>query len=512
MADTYTETSNMDNLPTPPKISEHDRSSAEHAYMDSRGSPHSIDYETGPHHSMVTPSKQLKSAGTGRSSSPRPRSASPSEFLLRTTAARVSDGHVLEERRRSSIVIQEANSPASGKKPPVQVAPPSERLLKTTVARVSDVRAWHETRGVIKHDDDIWWEQRKPLQDASKTNAHMNVESRLFEPTTSHIYSQRKKFPARTTPDKHAAAPGSAEKSPAIPTPTPLHVAKIPTESALLRPTFNSQVKNVKNQPVPPPPPAMDLPSHTSGPQNVPSRLFSLTTGMRHAKWKSKEELAAEEAAAAAKKAAATKKVKGPSEHLITYNSSMRSSARPKVSQTLPDKRESGWNSSFKKDHIPSVEEVPPLPGQRLGGSPLRRRSDGGRDSSGGYGSSLESVENKQRRNGSAVNEIASPFQEVTGDVSGQVSDSPSPSKLENRMSNGHSRTNGGSHGYGQAAQAAQAAQEQEQQQVVHDAEDDMFVEGNGLGLQGSAESLAGEHLMDSQMVEEEGEDDFESY
>lgn len=397
MAEFANETSDMDNLPTPPRLSQGDNSNNQPStpaqiYTDSRGSPHSIDLETNQNDKAVTPAKHVRTVGHhGRSSSPRPKSNSPSEFLLKTTKARVCDGDVLNERRRSSIASPEAPKSAH-KRTPASVGP-SERLMKTTIARVSDVRAWHATKGVIKHEEDIWWEQRKPLADASKHN--LKVESRLYEPTTSHIYSQRKKYPHRTTPDKNAV-PGSAEKSP-IPgrNGSPLKVAKINAESPLLRTTINATVKNVKNTPVPPPPPALEILTHSSGPQNVASRLFSPTTCTRAAKWKSREELAAEEAAAAAR-SQPVKKVKAPSSHLLSYNTAMQYSVRTKVEKVEGDRRELGWSNGFVKDHIPEVSEVPPLPGQRLGASPLRRRSDGG-NSRGEFrnslGSSLESVE-----------------------------------------------------------------------------------------------------------------------
>ena len=409
MATLGSESSNMDNLPTPPRIlsggAEKHTGSAQ-VYMDSRGSPHSIDYETSAAHDrLVTPNREVRAAGQGRSSSPRPKSASPSEFLLKTTAARVCDGQELE-RRRSTIIVQEALSHGITKKPSV-VPPPSERLMKTTEARMSDVRAWQSNKGVIKHDDDIWWEQRKPLEGTAK--CHIKVESRLFEPTTSHIYSQRKKHPLRATPDK-TAPPASAEKSPIpVVSSPPLHVAKINTESALLRPTFNSQVKNVKNQPIPPPPPEMDLPSHLSGPQNVPSRLFAATTSTRCAKWKNREDLSQEEAALQAKQnPGSAKKVKAPSEHLLSYNAAMRRSARTKATKQAPDEREAGWNSAFRKDHIPSVDEVPPLPGNRIGSSPPRRRSDV--NSRGEFHSSLNSsLESMEHHQGGGAVEFGSP-------------------------------------------------------------------------------------------------------
>uniref|UniRef100_A0A7S3GQ46 Uncharacterized protein n=1 Tax=Spumella elongata TaxID=89044 RepID=A0A7S3GQ46_9STRA len=367
------ETSNVDNLPTPPRIVSNTHRSPR------RDSPHSVDMETNSHNGSQnghkTPTKDIKHAGHGRSSSPRPRSASPSEFLLKTTTARTSDAHVLEERRKS-LIAPPTPEPTSATKPKKILNAPSERLLKTTEARLSDRQAWHATKGVIKHEQDIWWEQRKPLGDAHKVN--QKAESRLFEPTTCAIYSQRKKFPPRTTPDKHAV-PGSAEKSPVNPRAgSPLKVAKIDVESPLLRTTFNSIVKNVKTAPVQPPLGQPEIFTQNTGPQNVPSRLFSPTNSTRNAKWKSREELAMEEAELAARQAAVTKKVKAPSEHLVTYNTAMKRAARTKAVSSEPDRREMGWNSKFKKDTIPPVDAVPLLPGQRPGGSPFRRRSDGG--------------------------------------------------------------------------------------------------------------------------------------
>jgi hypothetical protein len=319
---------------------------------------------------MTTPSGK-KDKSQNRSSSPRPISNSPSDYLLRTTAARVCDGNALEQRR-SSLIVPEHKTPSKA-----PIPPPSDSLMKTTQARLSDVREWHAQRGIVKHQDDIWWEQRKPLENASKSNLNSKVQSRLYEPTTSLIYSQRKKFPARTTPDKHAT-PGSGEKSPALLSQPPLNISKIDASSPLLRSTFNSVVKNVKNSPAPPPPPGPEIFTQNSGPQNVPSRLFSPTANLERSKWKSKEELAAEEAAAAAAQAAYARKVKEPSPHLVAYNASLRSSARGKAEKAEADQREAGWSNGYVKLSIPSVEAVPPLPNERPGASPYRRRDDGG--------------------------------------------------------------------------------------------------------------------------------------
>lgn len=380
------ETTNMDNLPTPPRIASRPPAS--------RDSPHSMDLETTGSqngHKHVTPTKDHKHAG-GRSSSPRPHTASPSEFLMKTTTARTSDAHVLEERRKSLIVppSPEPTSATKAKKPILNA--PSDRLMKTTEARVSDRQAYMATKGVIKHEQDIWWEQRKPLGDAHKVN--QKAESRLYEPTTCIIYSQRKKFPPRTTPDKHAV-PGSAEKSPARAT-SPLKVAKIDAESPLLRKTFNSIVKNVKNTPAQPPMGTPEIFTQGSGPQNVPSRLFSATNSTRNAKWKSREELAMEEAALAAQQAASAKKVRAPSEHLVTYNAAMKHAARAKAVSSEADQREVGWSNKFKKDTIPSVEAVPLLPGQRTG-SPFRRSRDSRGDYQSSMNSSIESHEDQEQ-------------------------------------------------------------------------------------------------------------------
>lgn len=466
MAEFASENSDMDNLPTPPRIVSNDAADSNkqtaQVYMDSRGSPHSIDLEAPHNEHAVTPAKSLRTAGQGRSSSPRPISNSPSEYLLKTTKARVSDGEALSERRRSFVVgVSETPKPASKKAVPT---PPSERLLKTTEARVSDVRAWHATKGVIKHEEDIWWEQRKPLENASKIN--LKVESRLYEPTTSHIYSQRKKHPHRTTPDKNAV-PGSAEKSPATGgrTGSPLKVRTIDAESPLLRTTINATVKNVKNTSVPPPPPALEIHTHSSGPQNVASRLFAPTTSTRAAKWKSREDLAAEEAALAVK-SAPIKKIKTPSAHLISYNSAMMASARGKVEKPEGDRREMGWCASFKKDVIPSVEEVPPLPGQRLGSSPLRRRSDGG-NSRGDYHSSLNSSLESMDQHLSKT-ESSHAFNE-------EMDLPPSPPK----HLNGHVQVNNSENGHAehheQQSEPMEGVQEEEQQPADGGAAEEEF-------------------------------------
>jgi hypothetical protein len=494
MAEVQNEDSNMDHLPTPPRMAEKHPSPpsvAEQNHTDNRGSPHSIDYETNAHDRMVTPTRDLKTAGSGRSSSPRPKSASPSEHLLKTTAARVCDGQALE-RRRSSIHIQETTKTNNAKKAAV-AGPPSDRLLKTTVARVADVQAWQQTKGVVKHQDDIWWEVRKPLQDASKANAQFKVDSRLLEPTTSHIYSQRKKYPPRATPDKHIV-PGSAEKSP-IANSSPLRVSSIPAESALLRPTFNSQVKNVKNLPVPPPPPAMELPSHLTGPQNVPSRLFSPTTSTRSARWKSREEIDAEQAAVAAKEAAVVKKIKAPSEHLVTYNTSMRCSARTKAASVQPDRREAGWNRATKKGYIPPVEAVPPLPGHRMGASPPRRRSDGlGNSRSGEFShsvnSSLDSVEHQQHTHDDAANGVtpAKAWQEEHYADHNNTGDD----FHEEGHDDHHAGEDHEGNGYGAPSQSM-----------------DVDVDNRANGLNGE---LAHSGLMDAHHAAEGEEGDFESY
>lgn len=314
MSDIVDEHTNMDNLPTPPRIVS---SASKHPI--SRDSPHSVDIDLNNeshhsgHHRATTPSKEHRQINHplgphGPSSGPRPHTASPSEFLLKTTTARTSDAHVLEERRKSIVAPPTPEQPVSATKAAKKhvINPPSERLLATTAARKSDQQAWQATKGVIKHESDIWWEQRKPLGDAHKVN--QKAESRLYEPTTCIIYSQRKKFPPRTTPDKHAT-PGSVEKSPVRAT-SPLKVAKIDAESPLLRTTFNSIVKNVKNTPVQAPLGTPEIFTEHSGPQNVQSRLFSPTNSTRQGKWKSREELAMEQEALLAQQAASAKKVR----------------------------------------------------------------------------------------------------------------------------------------------------------------------------------------------------------
>jgi len=287
------------------------------------------------------------------SSSPRPLSKHPSEYLMKTTASRVNDGEAMAQRR-SSLVVPEIKP--LKKVQPVSVAP-SDSLMKTTQARLSDVREWQIQRGVIKHENDIWWEQRRPQEGTSKSP--VQVESRLFEPTTSHIYSQRKKVPPRTTPDKFPT-PGTPEKPP-----TPnggRKTSRIPSNSPLLRSTFNSVVKNVKTAPVPPQPIQPVLFTTASGPQNVPSKLFELTTSVVSGQWRSPAELAAEEAAT---HHSPRRTVAAPSPHLVNYNESMRNSARAKARSKEGDVRETGWNDKVMKDHIPAFSDVRPLPAQR---------------------------------------------------------------------------------------------------------------------------------------------------
>eukprot|EP00600_Ochromonadales_sp_CCMP1393_P001300 CAMPEP_0174985308 /NCGR_PEP_ID=MMETSP0004_2-20121128/18266_1 /TAXON_ID=420556 /ORGANISM="Ochromonas sp., Strain CCMP1393" /LENGTH=544 /DNA_ID=CAMNT_0016237935 /DNA_START=76 /DNA_END=1710 /DNA_ORIENTATION=+ len=363
-------------------------------------SPASIDYEGAPNGSSNTPPKNGVPQSSSRSSAttPRPISKSPSEYLTRTTAARRHDGEALEQRRNSLIQPEPRPAPASSSKQKGSPnggaggpgaaggasAGPSDRLMRTTQARLSDVREWQMQKGVIKHADDIWWEQRKPTETARKDV--VPVESRLYEPTTSHIYSQRKKVPPRATPDRPTSTPGAGEggtpdKTPrgsGIPgsgrkTATP---KKISNDSPLLRSTFNSVVKNVKTTPVAPRAPTLALESQSTGPQNVPSRLHDVTTSVASAHWKSKEEQQREEEEFALMQARANKKVKAPSSHLLNYNTAMKHGSRDKARPKDQDQREAGWNNKFKKDVIPSVDEVRPLPLQTGGpgmGSNIQR-------------------------------------------------------------------------------------------------------------------------------------------
>jgi hypothetical protein len=84
------------------------------------------------------------------------------------------------------------HEPGSGSKPLV-----SARLMQTTNARINSARALEEARGRVKHEDDIWWDQRGskayniPRGNINKSLAH--VTSKLHVATAATIFGQRDK-------------------------------------------------------------------------------------------------------------------------------------------------------------------------------------------------------------------------------------------------------------------------------------------------------------------------------
>jgi len=344
--------------------------------------------EGGQHHSEV---KSISRDTTASSSS-----VVVSESLLKTTTARVLDNKEAEKIRSSRSSNKGDPSSSSDVKSinrDAVVAPPSEHLTRPTQARIYDELHLQSRKGMIKHEDDPFWEIRKPL--ALANNKKFNqVESKLLEPTTATIFYQRKKHSSTSSelsPEKAPHSPestllraasiastptttigggggGGVVSTPS--TPSSLSVRHIHPDSHLLTQTTNSVIKNVKISLPSPPPPPMELPTQSStlGPRGVESKLLQQTTALVRGKWKSKEQLEVERLNSRHK---SPYKVLSASDHLLEYNKNMMHRTRPKASKPVPDQREAGWNNVYRFDRIPDVENVVPLRGY----SPDRTRS-----------------------------------------------------------------------------------------------------------------------------------------
>jgi len=200
------------------------------------------------------------------------RDTTVSESLLKTTTARVIDNKEAEKIRNkgdpsSSSDVKSINRDAV-------VAPPSEHLTRPTQARIYDELHLQSRKGMIKHEDDPFWEIRKPL--AMANNKKFNqVESKLLEPTTATIFYQRKKHTespekAPHSPESTLLRAGSIASTPTtnggaggVTTPS-VSVRHINPDSHLLTQTTNSVIKNVKITLPSPPPPALELPTQSS--------------------------------------------------------------------------------------------------------------------------------------------------------------------------------------------------------------------------------------------------------
>jgi len=236
---------------------------------------------------------------------------------------------------------------------------------------------------MIKHEDDPFWEIRKPL--AMANNKKFNqVESKLLEPTTATIFYQRKKHTespekAPHSPESTLLRAGSIASTPTtnggggggggVTTPS-VSVRHINPDSHLLTQTTNSVIKNVKITLPSPPPPALELPTQSSalGPRGVESKLMQNTAAIARGKWKSREQ---QELERFNNRHKSPYKVLSASDHLLEYNKNMMHSIRSKASKPVPDQREAGWNNVFRFDKIPDVDHVAPLRGY----SPDRTRS-----------------------------------------------------------------------------------------------------------------------------------------
>lgn len=314
----------------------------------------------------VSPSKTVKvtpkrntSPNKARNSSPR-RSVSPrvrdspnnnespskirepSASLMKTTAARVRDVQVLEDRKQKKDPNSSPQKKREGEDRNYQ---PSERLLRPTQSRIMDVREWEAHKERQKYEDDIWWEMRKPAETA-KVNP--NTPSKLHEPTASFAKQVRPKYEA---PKEETKTP--VKEVHRLP-------AKIDQDSPLLKKTTAAKVQSWKSEVTPPEPPKphLNLESKTTGPQNVQSKLSYDTASSKLNKWKTKEQQQAEQQKPASPGPNQTKKVAHVSPRLLELNESLKMSVKSKVVKNNSDPRESGWAPIHGKVHIPTIEEM----------------------------------------------------------------------------------------------------------------------------------------------------------
>ena len=261
----------------------------------------------------------------------------PSESLMKSTAARVRDLQVLEERKKGTY-----NSPPK-RKSVENSWTPSESLLRPTQARIMDGKEWEAHKERSKYEDDIWWELRKPAETAKPKP---NTPSKLFEKTASFSKTIRPKY------DPQAAAPATPPKE--------VHhlPPKINNDSPLLKATTAAKMQSWKQTEIVPeqPKPVLHLYSNQSGPQQVQSKLCYDTKAAALNRWKSKEQLEKE----AAEKVSPNpngKKVKGVSPRLLELNESLKYSVKPKYEKTNVDPREVGW-TTVRRTSIPTIEEM----------------------------------------------------------------------------------------------------------------------------------------------------------
>lgn len=306
-----------------------------------------------------------------------PNLYSPSESLSRTTKARIYDSNELEKRKNTEVLEpKKINRNAI-------VSPPSDNLMKSTRARVCDMDALISSKGLIKHEDDPFWEQRKPVDLAN--NKKFQVDSKLYEPTTATIFYQRKKHPAAiphhksiltttvsesTTTANTSATNNSAINTSIIQNSSQLSspqkqrhhyhgqsIKPINPESPLLKKTFNSIIKDVK-VPLPPPPPKPTLHLVTQfsslTPLDVPSKLYENTFCIENSRWKNKEVVEKDVKHI-------TLKTKPPSEHLLLDTKATHNAVRSKAIASEKDTREKGWSNSYKDLTIPDMDHFIPI-------------------------------------------------------------------------------------------------------------------------------------------------------
>ncbi len=226
---------------------------------------------------------------------------------------------------------------------------PSDRLMKTTQARISDIRELEQRKDRIDAGDDIWWEMRKQAELATK---RPGVQSKLHEPTQAFLQSNRPKFPMKGAPNQGPPLSPAKEHH---------AVTKIiNAESPLLKATrstmvgaYHADISEFVVQPSFTP----TLVSGHSGPQNVHSKLNADTYASTTNKWKSKEQIASEEEAAILASRVEGPRVKEVSERLLNLNTNMKASLRRKSVKEEGDPREAGWSKDFVKEHIPGLED-----------------------------------------------------------------------------------------------------------------------------------------------------------
>lgn len=214
----------------------------------------------------------------------------------------------------------------NGHSPPKPLV--SARLLQTTHARINSAKALEEGRGRVKHEDDIWWDQRGskayniPRGNVNKALAH--VTSKLHVPTAATVFGQREK----------------------------------------------ADLTKIRPKPLPKPANPEAINPH----KDVQSKVFTATTkAIQSGEWKTFKERQKEEEAKAAEDAARqhaeAKKVTQTSDKLLQAPDYKRVAKPVKV----VDKREEGWKRITIAD-----QAWQPLPGGTNSPSASARLSLGG--------------------------------------------------------------------------------------------------------------------------------------